>query len=132
MFQQEVPLAIEFSLCVVLKWLLDRSYKPWMLRSLCIGIDSGINQLLRVQLIIILRQANCMDNALAKTGIRRSSLFKAWWSLWKLYVKKGKNDRCRTKAVVVAIDGHFADSKSCLLAGWLAEERRVPSGRLYR
>ncbi|MBA0575917.1 hypothetical protein Golob_027640 [Gossypium lobatum] len=27
----KVPLVIEFDLCVILKWLLDWSYKPWML-----------------------------------------------------------------------------------------------------
>ncbi|MFQ6657587.1 hypothetical protein Gotur_027202 [Gossypium turneri] len=40
-----------------------------MLQSLCICIDFYINQLLHVQFIIIIRQANCMDNALAKTVV---------------------------------------------------------------
>ncbi|MBA0629696.1 hypothetical protein Godav_024208 [Gossypium davidsonii] len=118
MFQQKVPLVIEFSLCVVLKWLLDRSYRPWMLRSLCIGIDCGINQLLRVQFIIILRQANCMDNALAKTGI-----------------VKGRPHQKRNRKLPGGTVRQFDNNDplySSLLAGWLAEERRVPSGRLYR
>ncbi|MFQ6666964.1 hypothetical protein Gotur_033148 [Gossypium turneri] len=65
-----------------------------MLRNLCISIDCSINQLLHVQLVIILRQGNCMDNALAKACIRRSSLFKTWWCFGKLYIKKGENDGC--------------------------------------
>ncbi|MBA0629689.1 hypothetical protein Godav_024203, partial [Gossypium davidsonii] len=30
-WHEKVLLVIKFSLCVVLKWLLDRSYRPWML-----------------------------------------------------------------------------------------------------
>ncbi|MBA0629460.1 hypothetical protein Godav_024015 [Gossypium davidsonii] len=30
-WHEKVPLVIEFDLCVVLKWFLDWSYKPWML-----------------------------------------------------------------------------------------------------
>ncbi|MFQ6668354.1 hypothetical protein Gotur_034029 [Gossypium turneri] len=89
-----------------------------MLQSLCIGISCGINQLLHVQFIIILRQANCMDNALAKRVVVDcfmsgcSLKCKSTMDLYgKLYIKKGENDGCRIEAVAVAIDGHFTDSK---------------------
>ncbi len=74
-----------------------------------------------------------------------------------MYIKKGKNGGCRTEASLLSVatlqilkDRAYQKSNSkllagivrnfdnnnprysWLLAGWLAEERRVPSGRLYR
>ncbi|KAH1063392.1 hypothetical protein J1N35_028379 [Gossypium stocksii] len=52
-WHEKVPLVIESSSSVVLEWLLDRSYRSWMLRNLFIGIDYDINLLLRAQFAII-------------------------------------------------------------------------------
>ncbi|KAG8493263.1 hypothetical protein CXB51_010752 [Gossypium anomalum] len=82
-----------------------------MLRSLCIGIDCGINQLLHVQFIIILQHANCIDNALV--------------GLIKREIGSDQEVLSGTLSITTPLF-------SCLLAGWLAEERRVPSGRLYK
>ncbi|KAK5834237.1 hypothetical protein PVK06_018114 [Gossypium arboreum] len=52
-WHEKVPLVIESSLSVVLEGLLDRSYRPWMLWNLFIGIGCDINLLLRAQFTII-------------------------------------------------------------------------------
>ncbi|PPR86155.1 hypothetical protein GOBAR_AA34541 [Gossypium barbadense] len=52
-WHEKVPLVIESSSSVVLEGLLDRSYRPWMLRNLFIGIGCDINLLLRAQFTII-------------------------------------------------------------------------------
>ncbi|MBA0693215.1 hypothetical protein Goari_010714 [Gossypium aridum] len=52
-WHEKVHLAIESSSSVVLEWLLDRSYRPWMLQNLFIGIDCDINLLLHAQFAII-------------------------------------------------------------------------------
>ncbi|KAG8480320.1 hypothetical protein CXB51_024721 [Gossypium anomalum] len=76
-WHEKVPLVIEFSTSVVLEWLLDRSYRSWMLRNLFIGIGCGINQLLHAQFAIIHQQGSSMANDLAKAGTKRPSIFKA-------------------------------------------------------
>ncbi|MFQ6646977.1 hypothetical protein Gotur_019202 [Gossypium turneri] len=76
-WHEKVPLVIESSTSVVQEWLLDRSYRPWMLWNLFIGIDCGINQLLHAQFAIIHQQGSNMANDLAKASIKRSSIFKA-------------------------------------------------------
>ncbi|MBA0697018.1 hypothetical protein Goari_003527 [Gossypium aridum] len=76
-WHEKVPLVIESSTSVVQEWLLDRSYRQWMLRNLFIGIDCGINQLLHAQFAIIHQQGSSMANDLAKASIKRSSIFKA-------------------------------------------------------
>ncbi|MBA0680384.1 hypothetical protein Goari_012087 [Gossypium aridum] len=45
-WHEKVHLVIKFDLCVVLKWWLVWSYKPWMLWNLVIGIVCGFNKLL--------------------------------------------------------------------------------------
>lgn len=69
----KVPLVIEFSSHVALEWLLERNYRSWTLRNLFIGIDHGVNQLVRVQFAFIHRQCNGMADALAKASVRRPS-----------------------------------------------------------
>lgn len=51
-WHEKVHLVIESSSSVILEWLLDRSYRPWMLRNLFIGIDCDINLLLHAQFAI--------------------------------------------------------------------------------
>ncbi|MBA0871044.1 hypothetical protein Goshw_020555 [Gossypium schwendimanii] len=52
-WQVKVPLVIEPSSCVALEWLMKRNYRSWTLRNLFIDIDCNINQLVRVQFIVI-------------------------------------------------------------------------------
>ncbi|MBA0576861.1 hypothetical protein Golob_025042, partial [Gossypium lobatum] len=74
-----VPLVIKFCSSVALEWLMNRSYRPWLLWKLFEDINYGTNQLAQFQFKYIHRQGNGMEDALVKAGISRSSFFKAWW-----------------------------------------------------
>ncbi|KAB2040503.1 hypothetical protein ES319_D02G088000v1 [Gossypium barbadense] len=74
-----VPLIIELCSFVASEWLINRSYRPWLLRKLFGDIDYGIKQLAQFQIAVIHRQSNGMEDAFAETGISRSSFFKALW-----------------------------------------------------
>lgn len=75
----KTPLIIEFSSGMVLKWLLNREIRLWLLRNLLIDIDKSINLLANVIFSVVKTQGNGMAAVLTIAGVRRVELFKAWW-----------------------------------------------------
>lgn len=66
---------IEFSSGVILKWLLSREIKLWLLRSLFIGIDKSINQLVNVIFSVVKTQGNGLAVTLAIVGRKKNLEF---------------------------------------------------------
>ncbi|MBA0841604.1 hypothetical protein Goarm_004088, partial [Gossypium armourianum] len=50
---------------VVLKWLLNRNGRPWLLRNILFNVDRIINQLVNATFSVVKTQGNSMIVALA-------------------------------------------------------------------
>ncbi|GMI85548.1 hypothetical protein like AT4G29090 [Hibiscus trionum] len=72
-------LIVESDSKIVLNWINDVSQRPWRWWSVLLEIDSLVREIGVVIFTHVGRQSNTMADALAKDGIRRLQLFKAWW-----------------------------------------------------
>ncbi|KAL4384563.1 hypothetical protein GQ457_15G001740 [Hibiscus cannabinus] len=72
-------LVIESDSKVVLHWISEPLNRPWRWWNDLMVIDALVKKIGKVLFSHVSRQCNTMADALAKEGVYRQKLFKAWW-----------------------------------------------------
>ncbi|KAH1063498.1 hypothetical protein J1N35_028485 [Gossypium stocksii] len=72
-------LTIEVGSSEVFCWIENKGSRPWSLVSFFKGIESRVSSIGNVYFSKVDKQGNVMAFALAAAGIKRQSMFKAWW-----------------------------------------------------
>ena len=74
-------LVIESDSMVAVLWVKNVGSRPWKLWKVFNEIDNCINVIKKVSFFNIYREANAFADSLAKMGVRKHSLFQAWWDV---------------------------------------------------
>ncbi|KAL4302063.1 hypothetical protein GQ457_10G007730 [Hibiscus cannabinus] len=72
-------LIVESDSQVVINWITNRSSRSWRWWKIFKDLDSNSRIVSKVKILYVLRKHNKLADNLAKTGARRSDLFKFWW-----------------------------------------------------
>ncbi|XVF18188.1 hypothetical protein REPUB_Repub11eG0000400 [Reevesia pubescens] len=72
-------LLVESDSLNAINWCSNPVQRPWRLWELFCQIDALVSKIGEVDSLKIFREANEIVDKLAKDGMRRACLFKAWW-----------------------------------------------------
>ncbi|KAL4379161.1 hypothetical protein GQ457_02G039260 [Hibiscus cannabinus] len=72
-------LLVELDSSLVVSWLNDISMRPWCWWPVLLEIDKLIRAIGNVQCCLVSRHNNIFAGCLARNGVHRRSVFKAWW-----------------------------------------------------
>ncbi|KAK5826633.1 hypothetical protein PVK06_021559 [Gossypium arboreum] len=77
--KEQVPLNIECDSSTILNWLKYSCLRPWLFRNLFADIEGSLRRMAEVQIEVTNPGKNGMAKALAKAGLSRNTLFRAYW-----------------------------------------------------
>ncbi|KAG8490241.1 hypothetical protein CXB51_015968 [Gossypium anomalum] len=77
--KEQVPLNIECDSSTISDWLKYSCLRPWSFRNLFADIEGSLRRMVEVQIEVTNRGKNGMAKALAKAGLSRNTLFRAYW-----------------------------------------------------
>ncbi|KAL4313320.1 hypothetical protein GQ457_01G032340 [Hibiscus cannabinus] len=75
----KVFLILESDSQLTLHWIMNSDSRPWRWWKDFEEIDSLVKTIGQVKFDFVPRERNCLADKLAKAGLGRSTMFKAWW-----------------------------------------------------